>query len=130
MTEVVAALIEDGEKVLVAKRHRSSYGGRWEFPGGKIESGESAKSALQREIAEELGVLISVDGSGPFAVTSWSSGDARFRVMFFRAQIRRGVPEALDHEEIRWVKRDSLLDLDLLPADHRIARQLLSRDLG
>lgn len=127
---VVAALIEDGEKVLVAKRRRGSGGGRWEFPGGKIETGESAPSALRREIAEELGVIISVEDSVPFADTSWSTGDTRFRLMAFRARIRHGVPAAIDHEEVRWVKRNSLPELDLLPADQLIARQLLSRDPG
>ena len=124
--EVVAAVIEQDGTVLIAQRRPGSrFGGLWEFPGGKVERGETAEAALCREIQEELGVRISVASDPPITV-DWDYDHIRVRLSVFRARIRSGIPRALDHAALRWVAVADLPDLPLLPADQPVAARLLS----
>jgi len=124
----------DGDRVLVAQRAGGPYDGCWEFPGGKVEPGESDLSALVREIAEELGVPIEpqefvgevlldgVVGGGP-------PGASTLRVWW--ARIPNGDrPVAHEHAQLRWVGVGELDDLDWIPADRPLlpaVRSLLTR---
>ncbi len=116
---VGAAIVEDG-RVLVARRAGGPYDGLWEFPGGKVERGESDLSALVRECAEELGVQIVpqtfvgevlLDG----VVGGGAPGSSTLRVWW--ARLDRGEPVAREHAELRWVLAGELEDLDWIPAD-------------
>jgi 8-oxo-dGTP diphosphatase len=107
--QVVAAALVRNARVLAARRLAPSG---WEFPGGKIEAGESAAHALERECHEELGVIVRC---GPHLATA--SRD-QIVVHLWRAELIEGCPAPLtDHSELRWVSRTELDELDWLPID-------------
>lgn len=122
MLLVSAALIRDPRtgRVLIARRSsRGSGAGKWEFPGGKAEPGEGLSECLVREIDEELGVEIEVvDLLG--AVEYTYPGSKALRLHLFEAGIVRGEPEALEHDELRWVDVAELPRYDLSAADRRM----------
>jgi 8-oxo-dGTP diphosphatase len=116
---VGAAIVHDG-RVLVARRSGGPFDGLWEFPGGKVEAGESDLSALVRECAEELGVVVApqsfvgevlLDG----VVGGGAPGSSTLRVWW--ARLESGEPVAHEHAEIRWVSAEELEDLEWIPAD-------------
>ena len=131
--QVVGAAIVDEGKVLVAQRSGGPYDGLWEFPGGKVEPGESDLSALVRECAEELGVVIvpqsfvgevQLDG----VVGGGAPGASTLRVWW--ARLAGGQPVAHEHAQLRWVRADELQALDWIPADRPLlaaVRTLLAR---
>jgi mutator protein MutT len=124
--EVVAgALVDAHGRVLIAERPAGkSFAGRWEFPGGKRHAGESARAALARELAEELG--IEVLGAGPLiAVTHrYPGARAAVRIDCWRVGSWRGTPAPLDGQRLRWCPREELLDADILEADRPIVTAL------
>ena len=116
---VGAAVVRDG-RVLVAQRDGGPFDGRWEFPGGKVEAGESDLSALMRQCREELGVAIDpqafvgevlLDG----VVAGGPPGASTLRV--WSARLTGGELVAREHRELRWVGVGELEDLDWIPAD-------------
>lgn len=116
MTEVVAALIEDGGRFLICQRPaHKSRGLLWEFVGGKIEPGETPEEALIRECREELGVRIEVGDL--FAGVVHSYPDIVVRLRLYRAAIAEGDPQLLEHADIRWIRPDQISDFDFCPAD-------------
>lgn len=125
MMDVVCALIQnDDGKILACKRAKGGHlAGHWEFPGGKIEPGESKRAALLREIHEELGV--SVDVGDPLNAVKWTDGRIEICLSPFRCRLLLGSPRPLDHEEIRWCEPDELRLLDWAPADIPILQEWL-----
>lgn len=112
--EVAAAVIVEQGKLLLARRTAPvELAGMWELPGGKVEAGETAPGALQRELREELGVRAVV---GPrFGVDVALPGGRVLRA--YQADIESGTPAALAHSAIRWVDAAELAELDLVPND-------------
>ena len=109
---VVAAVIQDQDKVLVCRRApHKSLAGKWEFPGGKVEAGESDPQALIREIHEELGSEISV---GTFIVKSTlETSESSLEMHTYFAKLVSAPPTASsDHDELRWVQIDELPSLE------------------
>lgn len=122
MTVVVAAAIERDGRYLAARRTRpADVAGRWEFPGGKVEPGESEDQALAREIREELGVEIVIGGRVP---GEWPlHGDLVLHL--YRATLAGGEPLPLEqHDEIRWVTPEEFDSVDWLPSDIDAVRSL------
>lgn len=123
--DVVCALIEDGVgRVLVARRPAGKHlAGLWEFPGGKVEGGESMEEALHRELAEELGCQ--VDLVGPLTPVSQAYAEVTVRLHPWRAVLRLGSPEPLarEHAEQRWVDAAQLAVLSMPEADVPIVRE-------
>ena len=128
---VAAALVDDlaaPTTMLAARRSRPErLRGRWEFPGGKVDPGESAVDALHREIREELGVVIRLGTElvGPDD-GAWRISD-RHLLRLWPAVVVEGEPAALEHDELRWLAAGEWLDVDWLEADVRIVRALLER---
>ena len=124
MLVVAAALIDAEGRVLMARRPvGKQHGGLWEFPGGKVEPGETPQAALIRELREELGVEIDPDALTPTAFSE-SPGDRHLLLLLYRCRSWRGEPRALDAAEIRWVAPGRLAELDMPPADRPLAEAL------
>lgn len=122
---VGAAIVRDGA-VLCARRSAPAHlAGKWEFPGGKVEAGESDVEAVVRECREELGVEVSVGAQ----VGSDARIDDRFTLRVFLAAMEPGQPEPSpleDHDRLAWVPRAELLELDWLAPDVPIVSELSS----
>lgn len=123
--EVVAGVILRDGKVLVARRGASmSLPGLWEFPGGKVEKDERQEIALAREIEEELGIAIRVDG-----LINTNSHRYDFAVIWlstYYASITSGEPAASEHAELRWCSVSDLEGLEWAPADAPAFRQVIA----
>lgn len=117
MIRVVAGLIEDDQgRLLACRRPEGKHlAGKWEFPGGKIEAGESRTKALIRELEEELGILVEVHGQLTPVVHDYGRGP--IELIPLRCRIRSGTPEPREHSELRWCDADALGRLDLAAAD-------------
>ncbi len=122
MRIIVGAAIVDGQRVLGAQRAAPpDLAGRWEFPGGKVEAGETEVAALVRECQEELGIQIAV-GNRLGSDISLSDGSWVLRVWL--ARILTGTPVAIEHRALRWLGADELTDVDWLPADLPLVAEL------
>lgn len=123
MIVVVAAVIERDGSFLVTRRLEGTHlAGMWEFPGGKIGSGETHAQALVREIREELDA--DVDVGALLFETQFDYAERRVSLHFYRCTLR-GEPKALLGQEMKWVPRADLRALDFPPADADLIRLLL-----
>jgi 8-oxo-dGTP diphosphatase len=119
LIRVVAAVIQRNGRLLVCERPaHKRHGGLWEFPGGKVEPGESDYAAARRELGEELAVEVLGVGAVEFAVRDAGSD---FLIEFLPVRIA-GEPQPLEHTRIKWVSDDELLALPLAPSDLCYAR--------
>ena len=124
MTEVVAALIWKGNRFLACQRPaHKARGLLWEFVGGKVEPGESAQEALIRECMEELAVTIRVDSV--FMEVTHQYPDISVHLTLFNATIFEGVPQKLEHNDIRWITPAEIPNYDFCPADEEILRKII-----
>ncbi len=128
---VTAAILTDKDKIFIARRppsDRCGLGGFWEFPGGKLEPGETLEECLIREIREELAVEIAV---GPLCL-AWKYDYPAYRVFLhaYRATIVSGDVVLRDHDAALWITRDHLSDYAFLPADTILVRSLMERHSG
>ena len=124
---VVCALIERDGRVLLAQRPADKHlGGKWEFPGGKVEPGESPPAALVREIREELRCDIRVIRALPACVHAYPN--VRIELIPFICELSPGSPPPVSHEHaaIAWVQPGQLLAHDLAPADIPIVAHYLN----
>jgi 8-oxo-dGTP diphosphatase len=119
---VGAAIIEDGRVLACARSEPPEFAGRWEFPGGKVELGESETEALERECIEELNVKVDV-GERVGADVQLGHGWAVLRVYAARLT-DADRPQRLEHLELRWLAADELDSVDWLPADAPIVAAL------
>lgn len=121
---VAIAVIEKSGRYLICRRHaHQSFGGYWEFPGGKRENGESWESCLRRELQEELGVCITRVKAIGKLYHRLGRRQAFFRV--FSCVLKKGQrPRPLDAQAIRWVKPERLLRHRFPPANRPLIRQL------
>ena len=123
MTEVVAALIWDGDKFMACQRPAHKVRGLlWEFVGGKVEPGETKKQALIRECREELAVTVTV--GEVFMDVIHEYPDLTVHLTLFHAAIAEGVPQKLEHSDIRWITTDEIGQYEFCPADEVILDRL------
>ncbi len=126
VTEVVAALIWDGDKFLICQRPaHKARGLLWEFVGGKVEPGETMEAALIRECREELAVELSVGGIYMDVLHAYP--DLTVHLTLFNASIASGTPQKLEHNDIRWITPAQIPDHDFCPADVDILAKLSGR---
>ena len=119
---VAAAIIRSGHKIFATQRGYGEFKDGWEFPGGKIEAGETPQEALVREIREELDAEIQVgekiDG------VEYDYPDFHLSMECFWARIRSGELTLKEHEAARWLSREELDSVDWLPADLSLIRKI------
>lgn len=123
MNQVTAAVIEKDGLVLIAKRKKGKkLGEKWEFPGGKLEPGETPPDCLRRELAEELEIDATV---GDFLCSvAYRNPDFEFELLVFRVSSFRGTPLRKEHEELRWVRREDVAGYDLADSDRTVVEKL------
>ena len=126
MTEVVAALIWDGDLFLACQRPANKARGLlWEFVGGKVEPGETREQALIRECREELAITVRVDDI--FMEVTHEYPDLTVHLTLFHAAIADGTPQMLEHNDLRWVTIQEMDELAFCPADEVILDGLRRR---
>lgn len=124
MTEVVAALIWQGEKFMICQRPaHKARGLLWEFVGGKVEAGETPQEALIRECREEIGVLLSV--GDVFMDVTHEYPDLTVHLTLFHATIAEGEPQMLEHNDIQWITPEEIPNYDFCPADVEILDRIM-----
>ena len=127
MVEVVAALIwersSDKDKFLICQRPKNKARALlWEFVGGKVEKGETKEQALIRECKEELNITLNVGGIFMKVVHEYP--DITVRLTLFNATIAEGVPEKLEHNDIKWITPAEVPNYDFCPADEEILKKI------
>ena len=122
MMEVTAAVIWQGDKFLICQRPQDKYCGLlWEFPGGKIEPGETAEECVIRECREELGVTLRVHGM--IYDTVQEHPDRVVHIRFFAAEIASGELTPLEHNAVAWVTQAETAGYEFCPADAKLLRE-------
>lgn len=124
VVSVVAAVIRDDSTIFATQRGYGNYKGWWEFPGGKIEEGETSQEALKREIKEELDVSIKV---GELIDTiEYDYPDFHLSMDCFWCEIEDGDPKLLEAEASKWLGEDELDSVNWLPADETLIQKIKS----
>ena len=123
MTDVVAALIWEGNRFLACQRPaHKARGLLWEFVGGKVEPGESREEALIRECREELDITIAP--RDVFLTVIHEYPDLTVRLTLFNTSIVSGDPKLLEHNDLRWITVQEIDSLEFCPADEEILKKL------
>lgn len=122
---VVAAIIYDGNRILATQRGYGPYKDGWEFPGGKIESGETFQEALKREIMEELDTVIEVGEE--LMIVEYDYPDFHLHMNCFWARIIEGDLKLKEHEASKWLSTNELMSVNWLPADRLIIEKILNQ---
>jgi 8-oxo-dGTP diphosphatase len=130
MTQVVAAILQSDGKILVGQRTpEQSHPLKWEFPGGKVEPGESIEDALARELEEELGI----QGAAGELITSYTfvyPGKAPIELIFFRIRQFSGEPQNLIFQDLRWQPKLELAALDFVEGDREFIHGIYTSAYG
>ena len=122
--DVVAAVVRrDDGRLLISQRNADDMlGGYWEFPGGKVDPGEDLKTAVRRELLEELGIETEIGAEIHRIVHPYPDRDVR--LVFFDARIVSGEPQKLEVADFRWVTLDEIMDYQFPEADLPLLKQL------
>ena len=125
MTRVAVGIIRrDGFILLCRRRHDVPYPLKWEFPGGKIEHGETPEACLTRELAEELGIRITV-GQQYYSKCAIYPDAGTFDVTYFLIHAYEGIPENRAFSDIRWVSPADLETYDVLEGNREVVRKII-----
>ena len=123
MQDVTAAIIYNEEKILITRRAPGEkHAGWWEFPGGKIETGETPEQCLKRELMEELAVETVIGEQLAESIFEYETG--AIRLLAYRTEILSGDLTLRVHDRMQWVSAEELKKFKLLPADQPIAEKL------
>lgn len=124
MTEVVAALIWQGERFMICQRPaHKARGLLWEFVGGKLEPGETKAEALARECREELDLEVAVGEL--FMEVEHVYPDMTVHLSLFHCTVTEGVPKMLEHQDLRWIRVEEIPQYEFCPADVEILERLM-----
>lgn len=128
MINVTAAILERDGKILLAKRSStSSLPNKWEFPGGKIETGETPEECLQRELSEEFKIDVTIGDF--FSESIYDYEHVSVLLVAYRVYTDESIVIMNAHDEVQWVPADQLLEYDLAPADVPIAQKIRSGEI-
>ena len=126
MTEVVAALIWDNDKFMICQRPAAKARALlWEFVGGKVEPGETKEEALIRECQEELAIKLSVGDAFMDVIHEYP--DITVHLTLFNATIAEGIPQKMEHNDIRWITPVEIPQYEFCPADRDILKRLAEK---
>ncbi len=130
--DVVAAVIVKDDKILITQRKEGSFmGGRWEFPGGKLDKGENPKDGLKREILEELGIKIKVNGL--FHVNNYTykiaDNKREIKLITYLCEILEGELRCIGCSDFRWISSKELRNFDFVEADLEVVGKLINQVL-
>lgn len=115
---VAAALVDSDGRVLIARRPEGKQlAGQWEFPGGKVEEGETPEAALVRELEEELGIVVKTACLAPFVFASHTYETFHLLMPLYLIRRWEGEPEAREHSALKWVRPNAMKDYPMPPAD-------------
>lgn len=129
MIAVVAALVVKDGKLLIAQRPAGKHmAGKWEFPGGKIERGETPEAALERELREELGVRTKTGRIYHAIHHSYPEKD--ILLLFYRSRLLEGEPRPIEEADIRWIEEGQLRAFDWAEADEPLIDLIESEGFG
>ena len=120
--EVVAAIIQRDGAYFATQRGYGEFEGMWEFPGGKIEEGETAEFALKREIQEELGINIAIENL--LCTTEYDYPSFHLTMHCYLCSIASGEIELREHKSARWLRPEELGSVEWLPADKDVISRL------
>lgn len=127
--EVVAGIIQQDGKTLIAKRKSGSHlAGKWEFPGGKLEVGETPENCLKRELKEEFGIIVSIDNFT--GENTCNYGDRKIRLLVYSVRHICGSFILSAHDKIRWVAPQEMSDFDFAEADLPFVRKIVEKFIG
>jgi len=122
---VACALVDADRRVLIAQRpEHKNMGGLWEFPGGKVEAGESPEAALIRELKEELDIDTREACLAPLTFTSFSYEKFHLLMPLYVCRKWQGSPQTLEHTALKWVRPQRLRDYPMPPADEPLVAHL------
>ena len=127
LVAAVALIDADGRVLLAQRPDGKAMGGLWEFPGGKVEAGETPEAALIRELREELAIETVSSCLAPLTFASHSYDDFHLLMPLFACRRWQGQPRAIEHQALRWVRPMRLADYPMPPADVPLVAML--RDL-
>ena len=121
---VVAAVIRDNDTFMICQRPANKARALlWEFVGGKVEPGETKEQALVRECREELAITVSVRET--FAEVVHEYSDITVQLTLFNAEIAEGIPQKLEHNDIKWITIAEISQYDFCPADEEILKRII-----
>lgn len=125
---VAAAIIADGDRILIAKRKDDPViePGKWEFPGGKIEPGETPEGCLHREIKEELDVEIEIKRLFLVDLHTYPVKEDTYHIILisYSAEISKGEPKCIGCAELKWIRKEELGKFDFVSGDRELIRKL------
>jgi 8-oxo-dGTP diphosphatase len=122
--KVTAAILRKGGRILIAKRQsRDAFGGKWEFPGGKIEEGETPEQCLKRELLEEFGLETTIQGL--LCVVPYSYLNGSILLYAYEVTQSGGAVNLNVHDEVQWAEMRDLVRYDFLEADRLIIKKLM-----
>jgi 8-oxo-dGTP diphosphatase len=125
MTVVAVALIDPAGRVLLQQRAPGkAMGGLWEFPGGKVEPGETPEAALVRELAEELGISVESAALAPACFASAGLGERHMILLLYLCRAWRGTPRPLDASALKWLRPAEMVAAEMPPADGPLIEML------
>jgi 8-oxo-dGTP diphosphatase len=127
LVAAVALVDADGRVLLAERPTGKSMAGLWEFPGGKVNAGETPEAALIRELAEELGIDVTASCLAPFTFASYSYPDFHLLMPLYVCRKWSGIPTAQESQRLAWVRPARLADYPMPPADEPLVALL--RDL-
>jgi len=120
-----AALIDPEGRVLLAERPQGkSMAGLWEFPGGKVDKGETPETALVRELKEELGIETSTGCLWPLTFASYTYPDFHLLMPVFSCRVWQGAPRPKEGQKLAWIQKDELKNYPMPPADINVVQVL------
>ena len=123
--EVVAAILHRDGAYFATQRGYGEFEGMWEFPGGKIEPGESCEDALKREIQEELGVDIAIEDL--LCTTEYDYPSFQLTMHCYLCRVEAGNIELREHKSAQWLTAETLDNVEWLPADKEVIEKLITK---